>query len=167
MLRRTFAVVGVFVAATLGATPAAAQAVVVRASGPSAVKFPTGKKLVDGAKVSLEAGDTVTVLDRAGTRVLKGKASFTIDSKVVRDRGVVGMLSRTLNNPTSIRAGAVRGIEPPGTTAAPMVPKSVWLADIDRGGKVCVPQGSGLYLWRGANDARRLTWLGEAEGGAM
>ena len=168
MLRRAFAPLGILLATTaLGVAPALAQAVVVRASGPSAAKFPTGKKLVDGAKVSLEAGDTVTVLDRAGTRVLKGKASFTIDSKVVRDRGVVGMLSRTLNNPTSIRAGAVRGVVLPGVAAPPMLPKSVWIADIDRGGKVCVPQGSDLYLWRGSNTTRRTTSLGAAEGGTM
>ena len=167
-MRRILAALGAMLAtAALGVAPALAQAVVVRASGPSAAKFPTGKKLPDGARVSLEAGDTVTVLDRAGTRVLKGKGAFTIDSQVVRDRGVVGMLSRTLNNPTSIRAGAVRGAELPGASPAPMVPKSVWIADIDRGGKVCVPQGSGLYLWRSGNEARRLTWLGEAEGGAM
>ena len=167
MLRRAAAAFGILVAATtLGATPAAAQAVVVRASGPSATKFPTGKKLVAGASVTLEAGDTVTVLDRAGSRVLKGKGVFVIDNKVARDRGLVGMLSRSLNNPTSVRAGAVRGAELLPATK-PMIPKSVWIADIDRGGKVCVPQGSGLYLWRTANDVRRLTWLGEAEGGAM
>jgi len=160
------AALGCALAAIALAPQAVAQAVVVRASGPSAAKFPKGMKIAAGAKVALEAGDTVTVLDRAGSRVLKGKGAFTIDSKVVRDRGLVGMLSRSLNNPTTIRAGAVRGVELLPATA-PMVPKSVWVADIDRGGKVCVPQGSGLYLWRSSNDARRLTWLGEAEGGAM
>ena len=168
MMRRAAAVLGILAAAaTLGVTPAMAQAVVVRASGPSAAKFPTGKKLADGAKVALEAGDTLTVLDRAGTRVLKGKGSFTIDSKVIRDRGVVGMLSRSLNNPTSIRAGAVRGAVLPGVETRPLLPKSVWIADIDRGGKVCVPQGSDVYLWRGSNTTRRTTSLGAAEGGTM
>lgn len=168
MMRRAAAVLGILAAAAaLGVTPAMAQAVVVRASGPSAAKFPTGKKLADGAKVALEAGDTLTVLDRAGTRVLKGKGSFTIDSKVIRDRGVVGMLSRSLNNPTSIRAGAVRGAVLPGVETRPLLPKSVWIANIDRGGKVCVPQGSDVYLWRGSNTTRRTTSLGAAEGGTM
>ncbi|MCA1661194.1 MAG: hypothetical protein LC648_03105 [Novosphingobium sp.] len=160
-------IVGVAIGCALAAAapaPAAAQAVVVRASGPSAAKFPVGLKLGDGAKVALEAGDTVTVLDRAGSRVLKGKGAFIIDSKVLRDRGLVGMLSRSLNNPTSVRAGAVRGVTLVETR--PLVPKSVWIADIDRGGKVCVPQGSDLYLWRHSHDTRRTTWLGEAEGGA-
>jgi len=144
---------------------ACAQAIVVRANGPSAAKFPRGAKLDDGAKVTLQAGDSLIVLDRAGSRVLKGKGSYTIDSKVARDRSAVGMLSRSLNNPTSVRAGAVRGVPLPDER--PALPKSAWLADIDKGGKVCVPQGSGFYLWRTASDQRRMAWLGEAEGGAM
>ena len=144
---------------------AAAQAIVVRATGPSATNFPRGMKLAAGASISLQAGDVVTVLDRVGTRIYKGKATVAIDSQVLRDRGLVPMLSRSLSNPRTIRAGAVRGGVPAGP--APMLPKSVWLADIDKGGKVCVPQGSGLYLWRGENAAQRLSWLSEAEGGAM
>ena len=149
---------------------AAAQAIVVRSTGPSATKFPRGMKLAAGASISLQAGDVVTVLDRVGTRIYKGKATVAIDSQVLRDRGLVPMLSRSLSNPRTIRAGAVRGGVPAGRgseDAAPMLPKSVWLADIDKGGKVCVPQGSGLYLWRGENAAQRLSWLSEGDGGAM
>ena len=156
------------VIATALAGSACAQAVVVRATGPSAAKFPKGMKLAVGASLSLQAGDVVTVLDRVGTRVIKGRGSFAIDSQVLRDRGMVNVLSRTLSNPRTIRAGAVRGGIPAGPATSPtMAPKSVWLADIDKGGKVCVPQGSGLYLWRGTNGAQRLSWLSEAEGGAM
>lgn len=164
---RTIAVAaaGALALTGLGTSPAAAQAVVVRASGPSAGQFPAGRKLAAGAKVSLNAGDVVTVLDQVGTRVLKGKQTFTIDSRVARD-GLVGMLARSLTNPTTVRAGAVRGAVLP-VAMAPMIPRSVWIADIDRGGKVCVPQGSGLYLWRGANETRRVTSLGETEGGAV
>ncbi len=153
------------VTATVVAGSACAQAIVVRATGPSTTKFPKGMKLAVGASVSLQEGDVLTVLDRVGTRVMKGKATYAIDSQVLRDRGMVNVLSRTLSNPRTIRAGAVRGIMPAGP--APIAPKSVWVADIDKGGKVCVPQGSGVYLWRGANGAQRLSWLSEAEGGAM
>lgn len=155
-------------ASTAIAGSACAQAVVVRATGPSMAKYPKGMKLPAGATVSLQDGDVLTVLDRVGTRVIKGRGSYAIDSQVLRDRGMVNVLSRTLSNPRTIRAGAVRGGAPAGPAVpAPMAPKSVWLADIDKGGKVCVPQGSGLYLWRGANGAQRLSWLSEAEGGAM
>ena len=162
--RTILAAIALFGSTALAGT-AVAQAIVVRATGPSAAKFPRGMKLGAGASISLQAGDVVTVLDRVSTRVIKGKATVAIDSQVLRDRGLVTMLSRSLSNPRTIRAGAVRGGRPTGP--APMVPKSVWLADIDKGGKVCVPQGSGLYLWRGENGAQRLSWLSEAEGGAM
>ena len=162
--RAALAAVALFASTALAGT-AAAQAIVVRATGPSAAKFPKGMKLGAGASISLLAGDVVTVLDRVGTRVIKGKVTVAIDSQVLRDRGLVTLLSRSLSNPRTIRAGAVRGGAPAGP--APMAPKSVWLADIDKGGKVCVPQGSGLYLWRGENGAQRLSWLSEAEGGAM
>jgi hypothetical protein len=161
---------GALVAAALSisaalAGSACAQAIVVRATGPSAAKFPKGMKLPAGQSISLQEGDVVTVLDRVGTRVMKGKATLAIDSQVLRDRGVVPMLTRSLSNPRTIRAGAVRGAVPVG--ALPAVPKSVWVADIDKGGKVCVPQGSGVYLWRSANAGQRLSWLSEADGGAM
>ena len=151
------------------AASACAQAVVVRATGPSMTKYPKGMRLAAGATVNLQDGDVLTVLDRVGTRVIRGRGSYAIDSQVLRDRGMVNVLSRTLSNPRTIRAGAVRGGIPagPATPPAQMAPKSVWLADIDKGGKVCVPQGSGLYLWRTSNSGQRLSWLSEAEGGAM
>lgn len=155
-------------ALTLGAAamaPAAlAQAIVVRSTGPSAASYPKGKKLGAGAKVVLQAGDVVTVLDKAGSRVLRGAGNFAMDSRVLRDRGIIPLLSRSLSSPQAIRAGAVRGASS-GDTADSPIPSSIWLADIDRGGKVCVPQGSDLYLWRSKNGARRFTWLGEADGG--
>ena len=168
-ISRTALAAAALVASTALAGSACAQAVVVRATGPSMAKFPKGKKLAAGVSVSLQDGDVLTVLDRVGTRVIKGRGSYAIDSQVLRDRGMVNVLTRTLSNPRTIRAGAVRGGIPagPATSPIPMAPKSVWLADIDKGGKVCVPQGSGLYLWRGTNSAQRLSWLSEAEGGAM
>lgn len=141
-----------------------AQAIVVRSTGPSAASYPKGMKLPAGASIKLRAGDVVTVLDNAGSRVLRGAGSFAMDSRVLRDRGIIPLLSRSLSSPQAIRAGAVRGAAA-GDTADLPLPSSIWLADIDRGGKVCVPQGSDLYLWRSKNGARRFTWLGEADGG--
>lgn len=145
---------------------AVAQAVVVRSTGPSAVNYPKGKRLSANAGVVLKAGDVVTVLDKAGTRVLKGAGSFTIDSAINRDRGAAALLARSLSNPASVRAGAVRSGA--GAGAADMaLPVSIWVADTAQGGNVCVPRGSDLYLWRGKADARSFTWLTESEGGEM
>lgn len=153
----------------LAGTPGAlAQAVVVRSTGPSAPAFPPGKRLAAGTRVTLKAGDVVTVLDPVGTRVLRGGGTFAVDAPAASTAGrsAAALLARSLSNPASVRAGAVRGapagLDNPGEPG----PVSIWLADVDKGGRVCVPRGSDLYLWRGRSDARRFLWLGEAEGGS-
>ena len=85
-----------------------AQAIVVRSTGPSAATYPKGKKLAAGTSVTLKTGDMVTVLDKAGSRVLRGAGSFTMDSRVLRDRGIIPLLSRSLSSPQAVRAGAGR-----------------------------------------------------------
>lgn len=144
---------------------AIAQAVVVRSTGPSAVSYPKGKRLSASDTVVLKPGDVVTVLDKAGTRVLKGAGSFVLNGTVNRDRGAAALLARSLSNPASVRAGAVRG--PGDSTGDNVMPVSIWLADTDQGGNVCVPRGSDLYLWRGKGTKRSFTWLTEATGGEM
>lgn len=145
-----------------------AQAVVVRSTGPTAVNYPKGKRLAANASVVLKAGDVVTVLDKAGTRVLKGAGSFVMDNAVNRDRGAAALLARSLSNPASVRAGAVRSASVRGaSTSDETLPVSIWIADTAQDGNVCVPRGSDLYLWRSKADARSFTWLTESEGGEM
>ena len=161
---RLFAALALMLGAAAVAPVALAQAIVVRSTGPSAATYPKGKQLAAGASVTLKAGDVVTVLDKAGSRVLRGAGSFAMDSRVLRDRGIIPLLSRSLKSPQAIRAGAVRGGSASPAAQSPL-PSSIWIADIDKGGKVCVPTGSELYLWRATNGERRFTWLGEADGG--
>ncbi|WP_338468230.1 hypothetical protein RXV95_06680 [Novosphingobium sp. ZN18A2] len=144
---------------------ALAQSVIVRSTGPSASSYPPGKRLPAGTKITLRSGDVVTVLDKVGTRVLRGAGSFDLDATSTRNIGGAARLARSMNSPVAVRAGAVRGGVP--NEAGPILPPSIWIADIDKGGRVCVPRGSDLYLWRGEASQRRYTWLGEAEGGAM
>jgi len=144
---------------------AVAQAVVVRSTGPSAVNYPKGKRLSGTEKVTLKAGDVVTVLDKAGTRILRGAGMFSLTGAVNRDRGAAALLARSLSNPASVRAGAVRGVG--DTSGENVMPVSIWLADTEQGGTVCVPRGSDLYLWRSESAKRSFTWLTEATGGEM
>lgn len=146
------------------ATPALAQAVVVRSTGPSAASFPAGKRLSANTSVTLQAGDVVTVLDKVGTRVLRGQGTFPVDGPLNRDRGSAALLARSLSNPVSVRAGAVRGA-PAEVASGEPIPVSIWLADIDKGGRICLPRGSDLYLWRSNSAQRRFVWLGESDGG--
>lgn len=167
MTRKVLLVTGALLACAC-APVAMAQAVVVRSTGPSAVSYPKGKRLPVNASVVLKAGDVVTVLDRAGTRVLKGAGAFVIDNAVNRDRGAAALLARSLSNPASVRAGAVRSASVRGASASDAtLPVSIWIADTTQSGNVCVPRGSDIYLWRGNADARSFTWLTESEGGEM
>lgn len=164
-LRR--AAVALAVVLGLGASAAAmAQAVVVSSTGPSRATYPAGKRLPMGSTVVLRQGDRVTVIDKAGSRVLNGPNTFTIDGAVNRDSTAAVQLGRSLARPQPVRrAGAVRGPDEPPLEEP--LPPTVWLAEAGKGGRVCVLAGSDLYLWRGNSDKRSFAWLGEADGGGM
>ena len=140
------------IAAGFGFSAGAAQAqsVVVRSTGPSATTYPQGKKLAANAKVTLKAGDKLTVLDKAGTRILAGPGNFTLDGSVSRDAGaatrVAGVLAST---GARTRTGAVRGAPGPARAAdAPNAPDNVWYIDVSKGGVFCVVNPASLVLWR-------------------
>lgn len=131
------------------ASAASAQAVVVRSTGPSAAQYPQGKKLAANTAVVLRAGDRVTVVDKAGSRVLAGPGSFPITGQVARDGAspVTAMMSR--GGGARSRTGAVRGA--PGASpvvAGPVAPESIWYVDVSKGGTYCVADPAALVLWR-------------------
>lgn len=127
-----------------------AQSVVVRSTGPSAATYPQGKKLAANAKVTLKSGDKLTVLDKAGTRVLAGPGSFTLDGSVSRDAGAATRVAGVLaSSGVRARTGAVRGAPGPARPAgAPSAPDNVWYIDVSRGGAYCVANPASLVLWR-------------------
>ena len=151
MARRMLAGLATVVALSVAAS-AMAQAVVVRSSGPSAATYPQGRKLPANAKVTLKAGDKVTVLDKAGSRVLSGPGAFTLDNAVARDAGaatrVAGVLAST--GGARARTGAVRGAGAirSAPLAAPAGPDNVWYIDVSKGGAYCVANPGSLVLWR-------------------
>ena len=138
----------------LAVNAAQAQSIIVRSSGPSATAYPQGKKLVANAKVTLKPGDKLTVLDKAGTRVLAGPGSFTLDSSVNRDVGTVTRVTGAIaSNGARTRTGAVRGAPGPARPAgAANAPDSVWYIDVSKGGTYCVANPASLVLWRPNRD---------------
>lgn len=92
--------------------PAAAATdsiVAVRASGPSADQYPTGKRLRGDDKIILKGGDTLVLLDKAGTRTLRGPGVFKAAAMAGEPRwAVAGMFSG--NGTRRVRTGAVRGV---------------------------------------------------------
>ncbi|MCA1661193.1 MAG: hypothetical protein LC648_03100 [Novosphingobium sp.] len=135
----------------LAASAAQAQSIVVRSSGPSATAYPQGKKLPANARVTLKAGDKLTVLDKAGSRILSGPGSFTLDGTVARDAGAAARVAGVMGGGAArTRTGAVRGAAPasPATAAGPAAPDSVWYIDVSKGGAYCVTDPGSLVLWR-------------------
>lgn len=115
------------------AAPAmAANQIVVRSSGPSAKVYPVGKQLAAGAKVSLRAGDSLTLLGAAKALVLQGPGSFQIAAG-----GDSDAFSRS-------RFSARRG---------PPLPRGPWAIDVEQSGQVCAAAKQPISLWRSAADA--------------
>ena len=141
--------VAALIGANLGWSVAAqAQAVVIRSTGPSAAAYPMGRKLPAGSSVTLKAGDQVTVIDQAGSRVLSGPGSFKLDSAVNRGAGGANTALAALvaRGAARTRTGAVRGDAEVPTEA--VRPDNVWYVDVSRGGTVCIADPAQVVLWR-------------------
>lgn len=123
---------------------ALAQAIVVRSTGPSAGAYPQGRKLPAGARIDLKAGDKVTVIDKAGSRVLSGPGNFALDGTVNRTGG--SMVAMMAGGGARARTGAVRGA--PVGLEVPTSPDNIWAIDVTKGGTYCVADPAGLVLWR-------------------
>ena len=122
-----------------------ATVLVVRASGPSAKIYPPGKALPDSAKVKLQPGDSVMLLNTSGAKMLRGPGTFAVTAS-----GSAG--SATANR--RARMSSMRSSE------VPLNP-SPWNVDITQSGKVCVANPTKLTLWRPiAEDPIELTIRG-------
>lgn len=129
---------------------AAADVLVVRASGPSARLYPAGKKIPANAKINLAAGDMLMVLDGRGTRVFRGPGAFSpTGSGQLAQNSVLGAVTGGTGG--RARIGAVRGV---GTGS--QIP-SIWHVDVSKSSTVCVADPKNVVLWR--EDASRPTTL--------
>lgn len=147
-LRKPLALVAGALALAAGST-AMAQAVVVRSTGPSAAQYPMGKKLPANGTLALRAGDQITVIDKSGTRVIKGPGSFPVNAAVSRDQASALAMAQMATTPggARVRTGAVRGA-PTEASALPAGPDSIWYLDITKGGTFCVADPRQVVLWR-------------------
>ncbi|HYD23408.1 MAG TPA: hypothetical protein VEB68_01320 [Croceibacterium sp.] len=157
---RTIAIVAAAAASTL--VPGAASAgVVVAASGPSAGSFPVGRKIGDSERIVLRAGDSLTVLDGKGTRVLRGAGTFSLDQQAgPSKRGTFAVLTER-RSASRMRTGAVRGDD-----TAPLHSPNLWYVDVDRPGKICLAGTERVRLWRKATEGDVSYVISAAEGGA-
>ena len=75
---------------------AAAQSMVVRSTGPSATKYPTGTKFKAGDRVTLVAGDKLVLIQSGKTRTLSGAGTFNASGVVQVSQSMGSTVSRMI-----------------------------------------------------------------------
>lgn len=147
-------------ACSLGVAGAAsAQTIVVSASGPSARSYPAGKSLAAGSRIVLAAGDTLTVLDSRGTRVLRGPVTTSAAASATTANPSFAALVATQNRRRA-RTGAIRGA---GEAAKP---SNLWYVNVASEGTVCVTDPAAVGLWRPDMEQAETLTIAPAAGGS-
>lgn len=124
------------------ATAATADVLVVRATGPSAKSYPAGRSLADNARITLQANDSVVLLDSRGTRTLKGPGTFSPNGPAQASRRSA-IAAVATGKSRRARVGAVRGTGD-GEPRSP----SLWYVDVAKPANVCLADPSHVTLWR-------------------
>ena len=147
---------------------AAAQSMVVRASGPSASKYPAGTKLKDGDKLVLAAGDRVVLMKDGKTRSLSGPGSFEASAPVTASQNTSTAVTRMLAKGPTMRSrgGFSRGSDEKMVSDARA--PNLWLLDYRESGTFCVADPASLLIWRPEMDSDQLLRIEQtaAQGGA-
>lgn len=148
-------------AALLAVVPASqVQAgVVVAASGPSAKTYPVGRKIGPTDRIVLQAGDTLTVLDEKGTRVLRGAGSYTLAAQAGDDRSNAFALITRQRSAQRMRTGAVRD-----SNTGPVTRPNLWYVDVRQAGPMCLTDATEVRLWRPATAGEQLYAIGVGGG---
>ncbi len=137
---------GLLLATLLALVAPARAATVVASRGPSAAQYPVGRKLDAGAQLNLSAGDTVTLLDNRGTRVLSGPGNFPVVQSTASSRqSVFAALVRDRTS-VRVRTGSVRN----GPNGEPPRSPNLWYVDVSRPGTYCLADADNVRLWRPA-----------------
>jgi hypothetical protein len=140
--------IGAVVTAALAGTAALADVIVVKSAGPSSKSYPAGKKLPNSAIIALKVGDSVTLLDTGGTRVLVGptKVSAAASSRAGATMGPGLTSLMTSGRARRARTGAVRGGT--GESTAQVRSPNLWYVDINQNTKTCLLDLTNVMLWR-------------------
>jgi hypothetical protein len=153
------------------ASPALAQSLVVRSTGPSASQYPAGKKIAASGTITLKRGDRVTVLDKGRTRVLTGPGTFSLNRQTTASQTSTRVASFVATGPRRrSRTGAVRGgnselrAAPQNPTLATRSP-NLWFVDVSRGGTHCIAKPEQVLLWRPDVRSDQTMTLSAAVGG--
>ena len=131
--------------------PALAKSLVVRSAGPSSKAYPPGKALPDSARISLQPGDSVTILAPGAKRTLRGPGTFSAGS------GNANALADSTSKRT--RFGAMR-------TGDLALNPSPWNLDVTQSGTMCIASADGLKMWRPNSEEAGTLSISAGEGPA-
>lgn len=131
-------------------TSALAQSMVVRSSGPSAAKYPVGKKLAANEKITLVAGDRVVLLDKGKTRTLAKPGVHNSSASVAANQTLSSTMANMISRDGALRrrGGATRGPGDVELASAEIRAPNLWLIDARKGGNFCVADTAALLFWR-------------------
>ena len=158
-------VAGALACGVIGAVPAAAEdALIVKST---VVDYKVGTKVKEADKITLEAGDVVTVLTRRGTRTMRGPGTFVVGANPKSNRARFADLTRQRAALRTV-TGGVRSAGPDEETGRPVNP-NLYYIDVERSGNVCLRDRSELLLWRPYNATSATYTLSETsdEAGAQ
>jgi hypothetical protein len=144
-------IVAVMALAALGWSSAAlAQAMVVRSTGPSATKYPVGKKFAANERVTLVAGDQLVLIDKGKTRTLARPGTHNASSGVEANQTLTSTVTRMIARDGAMRSrgGFTRGPGETAGTATEVRAPNLWLIDARHGGNFCVADPARLLVWR-------------------
>lgn len=138
------------VTAACFSTSALAQSMVVRSTGPSAAKYPVGKKLAANEKITLVSGDRVVLLDKGKTRTLAKPGVHNSSASVAASQTLSTTMTNMISRDGALRrrGGATRGPGDAPAVAAEIRAPNLWLIDARKGGNFCVADPATLLFWR-------------------
>lgn len=135
--------------------------VVVSSSGPSAGDYPVGTQIDDNERITLSAGDAVTVLDNGGTRVFRGAGTYMLSQQSGASRNRAFASLTTQRSASRARTGAVR------TAGAGEVSNPIlWYVNVEQAGTICIADPANIRLWR-ANTQAQSTYSIASDDGAV
>ena len=142
LFRKTLAAGAGLAALAVAAAPAMAGTVIA-SSGPSAAQYRVGAQISNTQRITLRSGDTVTVLDNGGTRVLSGPGTHVLARRSGQSENRAFAALTTQRSADRARIASVRG-----EGAEHVSNPSLWLVDVARSGTVCLADSGRVRFWR-------------------
>ena len=142
LARKLLATGAGLVAIAAFAVPAMAGTVIA-SSGPSAAQYRVGAQVANTQRITLRAGDSVTVLDNGGTRVFSGPGTYVLARRSGQAENRAFAALTTQRSADRARIASVRG-----EGGAQVTNPSLWYVDIARSGTVCLADPAHVRMWR-------------------